>query len=366
MFKYSLLLLSFLSAIASANESCDLLLQHGITNITRYQSADHAVAYKWHKHCGLDFNTVSDSQVARASATIFGYGSGSAGSNSNQQRAKLAKWCNENQQFAESRSDLFAEAEILSVPALSSWQQCIAMSRKQINIGFLPNGDHNQFVHFEIDSSHDGNLKYLGLEKQNYECTERMVRTNGNKVDTNLQPEITNSNIQIDCKRLAPEITESAGIGKIKYEAGYISVNTSGPSFAIAFPKVVSTYYVTPPNSVLAFNSTRCPAGWSPYEPAFGRFVRGIDYKNQKIDPVGKRKPGDVRSDTLKSHSHSYEYDQNRHKGGHNRGGRAGNERFSAFRTDSNETQTSNTEKTGVTETAPKSVALLYCERTIN
>ncbi len=44
-----------INIVASANESCDLLLQHGITNITKYQSADHAVAYKWHKTLWFGF-----------------------------------------------------------------------------------------------------------------------------------------------------------------------------------------------------------------------------------------------------------------------------------------------------------------------
>ena len=365
MFKYTLTLLCLTSIMVNANESCDLLLQHGITNITRYQSAEHAVAYKWHKHCGLDFNSMSDAKVAKASATIFGYGGGSAGSNSNHQRTKLTKWCNENKQFAASRSDLVTEAEVLSVPALNSWQQCNKMSRKEINIGFIPNGEHDQFIHFEIDSSHDGDLKYLGIQQKNYECTERMVLANGEAVDTNSQPRITNSNIQIDCERAAPEIIEEKGVGTVKYEAGYISVNTSGPSFSIGFPKVVTTYYVTPPSSVIAFNSTKCPAGWVPFKPAFGRFVRGIDYDDESIDPNGKRAPGDIQADTIKAHSHGYEYHTNRNPGGDKRAGKATYDRFDALRTDSNKSVGSTTANTGATETAPKSVALLYCERVI-
>lgn len=358
-------LVCFSVAIANlANANCDLLLQHGITNITRLKSADHAVAYKWHKNCGLDFNSASDSSVSKASVGVFGYGSGSAGYNSNQQREKLTKWCNQNAAFAESNSSLVQEAETISVSALSSWEQCIDMSRKQIQIKFLPAGEHDEFVHFEIDSTHDGALKYLGLKATNYECEESMVYVlDGDRVDPTSQPSITNSNIQIDCKRTPPEIKEKKGVGKIKYHLGYIAVNTSGPSLAVSFPEVVSSYYVTPPNSVVAFNSTTCPDGWTPYEPAFGRFVRGIDYKEQKIDPAGKRKPGDVRDDTLKEHSHAYTYDRNRNRGGPSRGGRAGNDRFSAFRTDSNETVPSDTAITGAVETAPKSVALLYCER---
>ena len=283
-----------------ANESCDLLLQHGITNITRYQSAEHAVAYKWHKHCGFDFNSVSDTRVARATATIFGFGSGSGSNNSSHNRQKLAQWCDEHQEFAQARANLFEEAEILSVPALSSWQQCIAMSRKQINIGFLPNGEHDQFVHFEIDSTHDGNLKYLGIEKKNYSCTERMVRSGGDRVDTNSQPDITNSNIQIDCTRSEPEIVEADGVGKITFDSAYISVNTSGPSFSIAFPQVVSEYYVTPPGAIIPFDSTRCPAGWKVFKEAKGRVLAGAS-RDMPVASEGGR--SDIPQDGTHSHN---------------------------------------------------------------
>ena len=276
------LILLGLATSAAADSSCDRLLQHGITNITRYQSADHAIAYKWNKYCGIDYNSASDTQVANASATVFGYGSGEAGYNSSQQRTKLISWCNQNSAFAENQSAMAQEAQILSEPALSSWEQCIEMSRKQINIKFLPTGDNDEFVHFEIDSTHDGNLKYFGVTKTNYTCTEQMIRAVDNKpVDVAAQPDITNSNIQIDCTRADPKVTEENGTGKILYEAGYIAINTSGPSFATSFPKVVSQYYVTPPGTVIAFDSEQCPEGWTAFTKADGKFVLGTsgEYK---------------------------------------------------------------------------------------
>lgn len=353
--KYFLMAL-FLPSIAFAN--CDLLLQHGITNITKYKSADHAIAYKWHKYCGIDFNSSSDSQVSKASVSIFGYGSGDAGQNSNHQRKKLTAWCDQNSAFAQRNSKLVQEAELLSVPALSSWEQCIAMSRKQINIKFLPAGENSDFVHFEIDSTHDGTLKYLGVQAKNYKCKESMVRPeSGSAVDISKQPDINNANIQIDCERTSPKITEKEGFGKIEYDLGYIAVNTSGPSFSISFPEVVSSYYVTPPRSVVAFNSTTCPEGWREFAPLYGRFVRGIDRSGNKIDPDGPRAPSHIQSDMFASHTHNFEEHRT-----HRRSGKANIDRFDAPWNEQGMKQVPTT-ATGGVETRPKNVALLYCER---
>ncbi|MES9901599.1 MAG: hypothetical protein ABW168_02820 [Sedimenticola sp.] len=58
-------------------------------------------------------------------------------------------------------------------------------------------------------------------------------------------------------------------------------------------------------NAILAFNSKACPKGWKVYEPAEGRFLRGID-RNGGSDERG-RAPGSIQDDTLQDHQHSIE-----------------------------------------------------------
>ncbi|WP_298983106.1 hypothetical protein [uncultured Roseibium sp.] len=326
-----LLLSSSVAATAQVTNSCDLLLQHGINDITKYKSARHAIAYKWHKYCGVDFASMSDSRVSRASVSVFGYGSGSGGYNSSEQRTKLQKWCDENRAFAEQRSDLYEESQTLSTAALSSWEQCIAMARKDILIRFLPTGDHSRFVHFEIDSTHDGSLKYFGVTSKNFTCIEQMVRPDtGETEDTDSQPNIANSNIQIDCERNVPNVSEQDGIGKVEFDEAYLSVNTSGPAFSIAFPRVVETYYVTPPSAVLPFNSDRCPEGWREFEPAAGRFIVGTGTSFALGEQGGRL---DIPSDGNHRHSRGEQIAHNfgddnadnnfvtAHAGAHNHGG---------------------------------------------
>lgn len=109
---------------------------------------------------------------------------------------------------------------------------------------------------------------------------------------------------------------------------------------------------------VLPFDSSNCPDGWETYMPAFGRFIRGIDRSETKIDPDGVRAPGSIQGDSLGKHGHSLTLT-----------GRGGNKAFIArppgwgYDDAEQAPSTANTAETGGAETRPKNVALLYCRR---
>lgn len=111
--------------------------------------------------------------------------------------------------------------------------------------------------------------------------------------------------------------------------------------------------------SVLAFNSAACPGGWAPYTPAFGKFIRGIDLGGVKSDPDGQRGPGAAQADSFATHSHNLTLV-----------GRAGNKAFIAkppgwgYDDAQGPATTATSDAAGGSETRPKNVALLYCERT--
>jgi hypothetical protein len=57
-----------------------------------------------------------------------------------------------------------------------------------------------------------------------------------------------------------------------------------------------------PAHAVMAFNLTSCPAGWTEYAPARGRFVRGIDTTGSRnTDPDGRRQPGGTQEDAIRN-----------------------------------------------------------------
>lgn len=53
-----------------------------------------------------------------------------------------------------------------------------------------------------------------------------------------------------------------------------------------------------PTGAVMAFDLAACPAGWSEYTPARGRFLRGID-NGAGNDPSGTRAVGNVQADAM-------------------------------------------------------------------
>jgi len=124
----------------------------------------------------------------------------------------------------------------------------------------------------------------------------------------------------------------------------------SGASLAASHP--------IPPGAVIAFNSHQCPPGWEEYSPAYGRFIRGIDRGETKVDPVGERGPGSHQEDQFASHSHA------RPKGVYDAGGGPASSwvahgRYFGY----GHSNPPATGEAGGNETRPENVALLYCEK---
>jgi len=58
--------------------------------------------------------------------------------------------------------------------------------------------------------------------------------------------------------------------------------------------------YSVPTGTIAAFATTTCPAGWTEYTAARGRFLRGID-NSAGVDPSGTRAPGNAQADALQN-----------------------------------------------------------------
>ena len=130
----------------------------------------------------------------------------------------------------------------------------------------------------------------------------------------------------------------------------------------IAKVQTVSVGLVIPVGAVIAFDATECPAGggWKPYQPAYGRFIRGIDASSDSIDPSGKRTPGSLQGDSNRSHTHKslhkvMVHTQNGGPSGEDLdpGGWAGHMQIDIA-----------ADADGGPESRPKNVALLYCIKT--
>ena len=165
-------------------------------------------------------------------------------------------------------------------------------------------------------------------------------------------------------------------------------LGVTGNNGAIQFPDgTTQTTAALPPGAVVAFNSEGCPAGWTEYAPAYGRFIRGIDKGGNRGDgdPEGQRRPGGLQGDAIRNITGTL-YGVN---GATNRAwpwgfrpgingafavARAGYNQYNAYNGDylpsAGSGQTAGFDASRVVPTAPenrpKNVALLYCEKKKN
>ena len=122
-----------------------------------------------------------------------------------------------------------------------------------------------------------------------------------------------------------------------------------------------------PADAVLAFKSDECPDDWEAWDRASGRFLRGIDFKKEGIDPEPSRAAGSLQEESIADHDHYYPNvyanDGARtannygalpyHPPGDNLGGQKRQSPQADWKLDSN--------RTIGDETRPDNVAVLFC-----
>lgn len=108
---------------------------------------------------------------------------------------------------------------------------------------------------------------------------------------------------------------------------------------------------------VISFAASSCPPEpWERYEPAYGRFIRGLD-PSGKTDPDGMRTVGGQQSDGIANHVHKLGVgtaDTLQNTGG----GRYADFDLRPMGSGLKETGSNDG---SISETRPKNVALLYC-----
>ncbi|WP_299010899.1 hypothetical protein [uncultured Shewanella sp.] len=132
------------------------------------------------------------------------------------------------------------------------------------------------------------------------------------------------------------------------------SILTAIILWLVGFISHVFGELTVPIGAVVAFDAKQCPKGWQRFKPAYGQFIRGIDYSGTNIEPDGERAPASWQGDAIKSHTHMQRYADVK---GH----------FSPNGYDyvPHVTKTGKmgveTSPFGGSETRPKNIALLYC-----
>jgi len=68
----------------------------------------------------------------------------------------------------------------------------------------------------------------------------------------------------------------------------------------------ISSLNSIPSGSVVPFNLSNCPTGWSEYTALYWRFIRGIDKSWTNIDPNWQRTLWNIQIDAFQWHKHSW------------------------------------------------------------
>jgi hypothetical protein len=80
--------------------------------------------------------------------------------------------------------------------------------------------------------------------------------------------------------------------------AGTIRSSSGGFQFPDG---TTQTTAAVPSGAVMAFRLAACPAQWTEYAAAYGRFIRGIDKSGRQVDPDGQRPLESAQEDAIRN-----------------------------------------------------------------
>lgn len=164
---------------------------------------------------------------------------------------------------------------------------------------------------------------------------------------------VSASYIQIPSATIALACTSGAA-GTMRYTSGTMQLcnGTSWGNIGLGLPA----------GAISAFATASCPAGWTEYTPARGRFLRGID-NGAGNDPDGTRAAGSAQADALQSHVHQIYFDNAGGSGSNYMPGYSQNatpygQRSTPIAMSANEIIAGRS----AAETRPKNVAVTFCQ----
>lgn len=360
-------------------EHCNAFLRYGAQEVTREFSSLHETAYNFELYCGLDSSEMSDSEVIEAGGSIVGVGGGSGSRSVSSMRSALRTWCDEKRTSGTLTEEIRSEAISASRVGQEAWNNCQNAAQKNVEIKLMKN--EVDLLLFQIDSDLDAPIFLNDVFQKNFKCVisgvnagsnqrsllETTTETSANfeQVIPNGKVRIDSENVQVTCGRVSAPPPQKDDPVKLVYERGWVSINTSVVPMVVTAPEVEDTYFVTPPGAVMAFSIENCPRGWKPFEPAFGRFLRGIDYNSAGVDPDGRREPGHLQEDAFQDHLHSMTSVLSTSHAGvvaSNQGFAVGDRSLPITRTNG-ATGNENFTARHSSETRPKNVAVTFCER---
>ncbi|WP_242183602.1 hypothetical protein [Sphingomonas sp. CARO-RG-8B-R24-01] len=290
------------------------------------------------------------------------------GSSSMSADAIAGKYCSDTQS-TQSRADAFQQyIEEIAPGAYTAYDNCLKMSYYLIGFGINPAAIGASSARFSVSnrSPSSGNAESIAF------TTSLGVHCNwsnpaGQASQGSSVVLRSNTTANLICSRNSASTLDSVSIFAATRADSEVVIPwdsyTDGvpDSLLQRLQKAIAdldAVTVSTRNAVVAFNANTCPAGWSEFTLAQGRFIRGLDRTGTNIDPAGLRQVGSTQDDQFKEHSHTRPQDV-WDDGSPNDGTQAGGTGLGFGWAPSSPPPP--TGKAGGDETRPKNVALLYC-----
>ncbi|CAO4176017.1 hypothetical protein [Methylorubrum populi] len=363
-------------AFAEENICVDLATTIG-KNYSNYLSVDQQKVVQKADLCSENYEFASSAKRAQLEASYKVF-SGSASASGDEVRNSQSRECDKKFGDFWRNQITSTEGRNVSAEGASVISQCLALTNDALNpiLTMAEKGREVTFsVQYKPNVSGDIKINMFGpsdLEYNKCVVTSPAGVKDVKKLDDVAQSLAPTQGISMNCKRDA----RTREINGVKYKCtdeSIFTIATSGPVKSIKIPRICDETIMPSraddlqsqldklKKSIVGFEAETCPDGWEAYEPAYGRFLRGINPSGSPVDPDGRRAAGSHQDDAIASHAHSV--------------GTSGADSFSMapggatqrlahFKPPADAFSGGPAKETGATgssETRPKNVAVLFC-----
>ena len=355
------------SAIAHGQDSaCNGLLTHGIYDTLEFSGRE-MEEYRVYKYVcnesrkGIESGATAGIEIGFRQFSLGGRRHVSTAVEYHQ------KYCDESEDEVLGNTSYSLTIKKINEKALASWNACVDSLARGIEIYPDVSMDETR-VRFELRRTMGDGHALRGIDSRIFECRKGASEIDEGGLDGIAPIEIGGDALNFTCTRIGQLIEHSAST---YYAGGDIVLDLSTGQFVLDFgermtgplsqriraleQKLREIGRSAPTDRVVSFAQATCPAGWTEYEPAYGRFIRGVDRGPEKTDPDGERNIGSYQESMIGDHRHRFFAFTRVHRPSADRGGDHGDlwqgQRRQNYDTESNPSG----------ETRPSNVALLYC-----
>ena len=357
-----------LSFNTKASEICSALLDNGIRDNFSVLTTDDRFQLYQSALCNAEYETydsfassVKDSNLSVKTAKgVLGL-SGSSDKVRENFSEKYSKFCAASSSVSDTKSRFVSKNSVINNNLTNAFNECVKT---------VSNFKADQNLNVYVDVTHQYNFSTFSVRVDRNSASQttidnilpNTVTCSNSGDDITLPYPINNAKFTLECRKPPKSLVS-------------FQINTTGEGYSneVNIPAEKDRLHEvearleymeerlrvsSPQEVILAVASDNCPEGWIDYAPAYGRFVRGIDKSNAKVDLDGMRKFGTHQGDMVKKHTHKAEYrrgkDNDSNGGGHNH-----------KVTDVTKAETITTDNCTNCggENRPKNIALLYCQK---